>query len=288
VAAREGIEVLHALPEQAAPALELLRGNLLTLYAECLTALDEPAAGPLAEAVEAFRRGDTGEPGVRLRLAQALLRQADYQAAGNNLAAAVATAHEAAAMYRELAPLPGAHIGLAWALLGIGTCLVALGSPQEAVPHLREAAAAYADLSRTDPSLLPGQADAERQLGLCLHGLQDPESLIHLQAATDLLRSASASEPVLIADLVVALADLSSGLLDLGQPTQALDRISEAVTLQRHLVQQNPEDFTAFLVEMLEQQAATLHSLQRHGDATHAEREAQQLRLTVQGTEQWS
>ncbi|WP_214324323.1 trypsin-like peptidase domain-containing protein [Nonomuraea sediminis] len=163
-------------------------------------------------------------------LADALEQLADLQVEAGRPAEAVAALRRVVPLYRQL----DERSMLANAELALGTYLAELGSPDEALPVLRDSAELFAELSRSDPHELEGHALALTMLGTLVTATGGPAATLDMaEQAVEITAALARSRPERMKDHAQALVVLSNSVGTVGRIQEGYDLAARAVELYR-------------------------------------------------------
>jgi hypothetical protein len=149
--------------------------------------------------------------------------------------------------------------------------LTQLGRPEEALPEIRQAVAAYRELARINPDRY--QADLAASLAGLGIGFSETgravEALAVTQEAVDRYRILMMASPGKFElDLAGTLANLGTRLSEVGRSAEALKVTQEAVTLLQNPPARTTERYLADLAATLTNLGARLAEMQRFPEAT--------------------
>ena len=158
-----------------------------------------------------------------------------------------------------------------------GLTLAQLGRPEEALPVLQQAVAAYQELAEANPGRY--RADLASSLAGLGVGLSETgraaEALAATQEATDLYRVLSAASPDKFEpDLAATLANLGTRLSEVGRSADALTVTQEAVSLLRNPPANAPDRYWPDLAATLTNLGARLAEMRQFTDAAVVTRES--------------
>lgn len=196
---------------------------------------------------------------------------------------ALATAHEAAELYRRLAATQPETFapGLAASTSNLASLLSDLGRREEALAAAQESIGIRRGLAAANPEeFAPNLANALNNLAFCLGDLgRREEALATVQEAMEIqLRLAAVRPEDFTPDLAMSFANLASHLRNLGRREEALEAAQEAVELYRRLAAGSPDAFMPRLAISLNNLANALSELGRLEEGLAAAQDAVEIR----------
>ena len=155
--------------------------------------------------------------------------------------------------------------------------LAQLGRPEDALPEIQRAVAAYRALARVNPDRY--QTDLAASLAGLGIGFSETgraaEALAATQEAVDLYRTLSGAIPGKFElDLAATLSNLGTRLSEVGRPAEALKVTQEAVTFLQNPPEAETERYWTDLAATLTNLGARLAEVQRFAHATAVARQS--------------
>ena len=276
-ATEEAVTIRRRLVEANPDAyLPDLAASLINLGAD-LFRLErrEQALAPTEEAVTIYHQLAEANPDAYLPdLAASLNNLGAFLAELDRWGQALDPAEEAVTIRRRLAAAnPDAYLpGLAASLTNLGVLLSGLGRREQALNPAEEATGIYRRLAEANPdAYLPGLATSLTNLGVRLFELGRREQAIALseEAVTIHNRLAEANPDAYLADLAGSLR--AHGWICVNAKAnyaQALESITEAISIYELLAGQMPTVFAGHLFSAYGTLADVLDSLGRTDEAT--------------------
>jgi hypothetical protein len=232
------------------PSSRFVFHALDTLPAQSV-ALVDLAEAVVQAALEIARSGG----GTARELADLWGRLADRQGDAAHYEEALASAREAARLFRELAAEDaGMQPHLADSLDELAMGLLHVGRPEDGIPLAKEAVEIYERLERTDPQAFePSLARTLNVLSILMFKAGFPlEALSSGEKAAAIYRALARNGSERMAQACAsALNNLSNGQGAVGKPKQALESIKEAVDIYRRLAAFAPDSYSPELAKSL-------------------------------------
>jgi L-lactate utilization protein LutB len=259
------LELSDAMPQSSV----ILRGTALRI------------AQLVAERVR-ISHGPSDDTEVRSLLASSLNRLSNRQSDVGQRAEALATAHEALKLYRELAEQNRAAFlpNLAMSLNNLAATQSDVGLRTEALATARESLELRRELAEQNrAAFLPNLAAslnnlAVRQSGVGLRA----EALATAHEAVELYRElAEQNRAAFLPDLAMSLNNLANRQNEVGQRAEALATAREAVDLYRELAEQNRAAFLPNLAASLNNLGVMQRGVGQRVEALATTREAVEL-----------
>ncbi|MDG4834798.1 tetratricopeptide repeat protein [Solwaraspora sp. WMMD1047] len=275
----------EANPDAYLPDLAMSLNNLGNRLSEL--GRREQALAPAEEATGIYRRLAKVNPDAHLPdLAMSLHNLGNCLSGLGRREQALAPAEEATGIYRRLAKVnPDAHLpDLAMSLNNLGMILSVLGRREQALAPAEESTGIYRRLAKVNPdAYLPDLAASLNNLGMILSVLgRREQALAPAEESTGIYRRlAKVSPDAYLPDLAMSL--WAYGWVCVNAKTnyaEALESITEAISLYEPLVRQLPQMFAGQMFSAYRTLADVLDGLGRTEEATELR---QQLNKTAGG-----